>query len=80
MADQGRDTKVGKFFNPFSKILIFLEGFGKKGMYTSNAKKGFGNTTTGHLFSKPFEHMTDPYDNKRNIEIVYFDLKLEKNS
>ena len=47
-------------------------------MYTSNAKKGFGNTTTGHLFSKPFEHMADPYDNKRNIEIVYLDLKLEK--
>jgi len=55
MADQGRDIKV--------------EGFGKKGMYTSNAKKGLGNTTTGHLFSKQFEHISDPYENKRNLEI-----------
>jgi len=47
-------------------------GFGKRGMYTGGAKKGFGNSTYGHLFSKPFEYISDSYDNKRNQEIVNF--------
>jgi len=43
-------------------------GFGKKGFYTSGAKTGFGNTTTGHLFSKPYEYISDPYERKKDFE------------
>jgi len=53
-------------------------GFGKKGMYTGGAKSGFGNSTYGHLFSKPFEYMSDPYDNKRNQELVIIGKSITK--
>ena len=37
---------------------------GKKQVMTGNMKKGFGNTTTGHLFSS-VPYAGDPYDDAR---------------
>ena len=44
---------------------------GLKKIYTSPAKSGTMNTTTGHLFTKEFEkHMVDEYGRERRIRIV----------
>ena len=38
-------------------------------MYTNPGKKGFGDATVGHLFSR-HSHSIDPYENKKNKELV----------
>ena len=40
---------------------------GAKNVSTNNMKKGFGNTTTGHLFSS-YKYQGTPYDNQRDCE------------
>jgi len=36
-------------------------------MYTNNMKKGFGNTTTGHLFGQ-YGYMGCPYDAEKDAD------------
>lgn len=38
-----------------------------KGITTNNMKKGFGNTTSGHLFGS-YEYKGSPYDNQKDLE------------
>ena len=40
---------------------------GLKNVTTNNMKRGFGNTTVGHLFSSS-KYQGDPYDDQRDIE------------
>ena len=34
-------------------------------------KSGFGNTTTGHLFSN-YQYKVDPYENKESRNLVFY--------
>jgi hypothetical protein len=41
-----------------------------KNFMTAPLKKGLGNTTVGHLFSKPPEYIPDPYDRLKESHSV----------
>lgn len=41
---------------------------GSKNVTTNNMKKGFGSTTTGHLFSS-YKYQGSPFDNQREQEM-----------
>ena len=38
-------------------------------IYTNPGKKGYGNSTVGHLFSH-FSHSMDPYNSKQMKDLV----------
>ncbi len=40
---------------------------GSKNITTNNMKRGFGNTTAGHLFGS-YKYEGSPYDNQLNVE------------
>lgn len=37
---------------------------------TSPPKKGYANTSVGHLFEKRFEYHSDPYDRQKELDLV----------
>ena len=41
-----------------------------KNFMTSPGKKGYGNTTIGHLFSNPPEYISDPFERAKNQDTV----------
>jgi len=45
---------------------------------TSPGKKGYGNTTIGHLFSNPPEYISDPFDRAKNQDTEEIKLHRSK--
>ena len=41
-----------------------------KNFLTAPGKKGYGSTTTGHLFTKGYEYMSDPFERAKDLSTV----------
>ena len=63
---------------PFLKYRPCVDnyGFGPKGFYNANPKRGKGGSTYGHLFEKKFEYTSSLYDNAEKEErvVLQYDL------